>query len=216
MVNGASRLQPCVLLTGQAAGAAAAVAVQQSREPREVPIQDLQTELLAANCWLLPWLDTQPSDWFFASAQRVGVRGWMRGHGVPYAWANQTWFYPDSAVRVCEFPEIILDETNAAEIRPQSLIPCEGRKPIFLSRGEVVRQLWQLIGQPTEQAALPFTDVANSKGQLLPALQFFQSQGWLRHWAEGKAFEANQALTRKELAWLLDQIFGRDFGEGLM
>jgi len=63
MANGATRLQPLVLNVGQAAGAAAALAVQSGRRPAQVTASDLQTRLLSdANApaavvpdWPTPW-----------------------------------------------------------------------------------------------------------------------------------------------------------------
>jgi FAD dependent oxidoreductase len=46
MSNGATRLQPCVFGIGQAAGAAAALCVDRSCQPRDLPINALQTSLL--------------------------------------------------------------------------------------------------------------------------------------------------------------------------
>jgi len=95
VANGTTRLQPVVLLTGQAAGTLAALAVRQGREPRAVPVRDVQRSLLAAGAFLLPYLDVPPEHPQFARVQRVGATGILEGKGVPHLWANQTWFYPD-------------------------------------------------------------------------------------------------------------------------
>lgn len=176
IVNGASRLQPCVMLIGQAAGAAAALSVKQQVQARALPIRELQQELLDADCWLMPFLDINPSDWFFESCQKVALSGEMRGHGVSYQWANQTWFYPDSAT----------SETRA----------------------EAVLRIWTAIAQPkllNASNTSNFEDVSDP--QLETALAYMESRSWLKHWAEGPRFEPNQPLLRKELAWLIDQVF---------
>ena len=49
LVNGATRLHPVTMLTGQAAGAAAALAVKQNVQPRQLRVQDVQAALLAAH-----------------------------------------------------------------------------------------------------------------------------------------------------------------------
>jgi hypothetical protein len=46
IANGATRLQPAVLLIGQAAGMAAALCIQSGKMPRELPVEELQTALL--------------------------------------------------------------------------------------------------------------------------------------------------------------------------
>jgi len=95
VANGTTRLQPVVLLTGQAAGTLAALAVRQGREPRAVPVRDVQRALLSSGAFLLPYLDVPPEHAQFAPIQRVGATGILKGKGVPHLWANQTWFYPD-------------------------------------------------------------------------------------------------------------------------
>lgn len=98
-VNGATRLQPCVMLIGQAAGAAAALCVARDQQPAALDLRELQERLLRADCWLMPYLDITPESPYFIPLQKAGVSGALRGHGVPYQWANQTWIYPDSTVR---------------------------------------------------------------------------------------------------------------------
>jgi hypothetical protein len=94
LANGATRLQPCVLLTGQAAGLLAAYAAIHHVEPREVKVRDIQKILLDAGAYLLPFIDVKPENIHFKAIQRIGVTGIIRGVGIPYTWANQTWFYP--------------------------------------------------------------------------------------------------------------------------
>jgi hypothetical protein len=96
LANGSTRLQPCVLLTGQAAGALAALSVQQNKQPAEMQPRDLQTTLLRQNVFLLPYVDVTPTDSFFAAVQRIGATGILRGVGKKEGWANKTFFYPDS------------------------------------------------------------------------------------------------------------------------
>jgi len=98
IVNGATRLQPVVMLLGQAAGAAAALSVQSETEPRDISIRELQQTLIDARTWLIPFVDVRNDQVGFEESQRLGLTGLMRGVGQPVAWANRTWFYPDSVV----------------------------------------------------------------------------------------------------------------------
>ncbi len=100
IVNGATRLQPVVMLLGQAAGAAAALSVQSGAEPSEIPVRELQQVLIDARVWLIPFVDVRNDQVGFEETQRLGLTGLMRGVGQPVAWANRTWFYPDSVVVV--------------------------------------------------------------------------------------------------------------------
>lgn len=105
IVNGATRLQPVVLGIGQAAGTLAALAVKQNITPRNVPIRDVQQALLDAKAYIMPFIDVPATDPQFAAIQRIGATGIMKGAGVPYMWANQTWFYPDQTMSRYELAE---------------------------------------------------------------------------------------------------------------
>ncbi len=95
IVNGATRLQPVVLGIGQAAGALAATALKHNTEPRKVSIRDVQQALLDSKAYIMPFIDVPAESPYFAAIQRVGATGILKGTGVPYQWANQTWFYPE-------------------------------------------------------------------------------------------------------------------------
>jgi len=74
IVNGCSRLQPVAMLIGQAAGAAAALAIRARREPREVDVHTLQDVLLAAGCQCVPDRK-QPAGDDFVRRQRALLSG---------------------------------------------------------------------------------------------------------------------------------------------
>lgn len=94
IVNGATRLQPVVLQLGQAAGLMAALCIQQKKQPAQLAVRDVQAHLLKANGYIMPFIDVPTSDPQFATIQKIGATGILKGTGVPYLWANQTWFYP--------------------------------------------------------------------------------------------------------------------------
>jgi len=121
VANGTTRLQPVVLLTGQAAGALAALAAKRGLEPRAVPVRDVQRALLDAGAFLLPYLDVPPGHPLFPRIQRVGATGILKGHGVPHQWANQTWFYPDFPLDAQALQSGLLDFEKA------DVPPADGR-----------------------------------------------------------------------------------------
>ena len=92
IVNGATRLQPVVMGLGQAAGAMAALSAAAGRE---ATVRELQDELLDASCYLMPYQELTPCDEGFASVQRVGLTGILRGRGESIGWQNRTLFRPD-------------------------------------------------------------------------------------------------------------------------
>ena len=95
IVAGATRLQPVVLEIGQAAGTLAALSIINNQEIKNINIRKVQTKLLDANVYLMPFIDVKPNDSFFKSVQKIGATGILKGSGNPYMWANQTWFYPN-------------------------------------------------------------------------------------------------------------------------
>jgi len=210
MVNGASRLQPVVILIGQAAGAAAAMCVSQGVEPSALSVQALQQHLLDARCWLMPFLDITPSDSLFQPVQRVGLAGWIRGHGVPYQWANQTWFYPDSCVTAA----VMLEATGRASLASNLTQPSflDTNMPNSCVKvGEGIRLLYQLQqgqtpAQHNVEEEVPLSAFMND------ALAFFEDKGWLQPLKNGDELDLNRPLLRKELAWLLDVIY-QPFGK---
>lgn len=102
IVNGATRLQPVVLQIGQAAGALAAISLRNDIQPSEVNVREVQQLLLDYNAYLMPYVDVKPEDLHFEAIQRIGATGILKGVGIPYKWANQTWFYPEAHINQYE------------------------------------------------------------------------------------------------------------------
>lgn len=98
IVNGATRLQPVVLGIGQASGVVAALAVKNNVSPSDVSIRDAQASLLDHKAYIMPFMDVAPTDPHFKELQKIGATGILKGAGVPYKWANQTWFYPEREI----------------------------------------------------------------------------------------------------------------------
>lgn len=99
VVNGTTRLQPVVLLTGQAAGVMASLAVKERKAPDQVSVRKVQQMLLDQKVMIQPFLDVPPSHPQFQAIHRVGATGLLKGKGIPFQWANQTWFYPDTTIQ---------------------------------------------------------------------------------------------------------------------
>jgi len=75
IVNGCSRLQPVVMLIGQAAGALAALSVKKNIQPRSVECKDVQDVLLKAGCQLFPYKDLPNTDPSFIAVQKLALMG---------------------------------------------------------------------------------------------------------------------------------------------
>ncbi|MDH3650235.1 MAG: FAD-dependent oxidoreductase, partial [Saprospiraceae bacterium] len=98
IANGSTRLQPVMLQVGQAAGTTAALAVKENKRPREVSLRAVQRKVLNQGGYIVPSYDVLPDDPHFRSMQMAGATGLIRGLGEPHAWANRTWYYPDSTM----------------------------------------------------------------------------------------------------------------------
>ncbi|MEI6050823.1 MAG: FAD-dependent oxidoreductase, partial [Bacteroidota bacterium] len=105
IINGSTRLQPCVLLTGQAAGVLAALSIRNNQNVREINIRKVQQALLDAGAYLMPLVDVSTKDKEFQAIQRVTCSGILKIKGESWKWANRSWFYPDSTSTVKEFAE---------------------------------------------------------------------------------------------------------------
>ncbi len=100
VVNGTTRLQPVSILIGQVAGTLAALSIKSGAAPKQIPVRDVQQSLLDQQAMLMPYMDVAVGDTDFAAIQRIGATGILRGTGIPFNWANQTWFYPDAPVQL--------------------------------------------------------------------------------------------------------------------
>ena len=188
VANGTTRLQPVVLLTGQAAGALAALAARTGRAPRAVPVREVQRALLAAGAFLLPYVDVPATHPLFARIQRVGATGILKGRGLPHQWANQTWFYPDFPLDAATLQQ------GLQEFEPASLPPADGRP---LSVGDAVAMLDDYRLALLKKDALRYG-----------ALQARAPRSGAELWAAAGlgAFAPDRRITRAELAALVDEL----------
>jgi hypothetical protein len=103
VVNGTTRLQPCVMQIGQAAGLLAAQSVKDDLEPKKLSVRKLQNILLDANGYIMPYVDIKQNSPYFKAVQRIGATGLLKGVGVPNGWANTTYFYPEKNISFADF-----------------------------------------------------------------------------------------------------------------
>lgn len=175
IVNGATRLQPVVLGIGQAAGALAATSIMENKPPYQVSIRQVQNALLKSKAYVMPLIDIQSDDSAFAAMQRMGSTGILKAYGVPYKWANQTWFYPERIVSEFElkqgllpfYPEIEKIHASGAGITPK-----------------FVQQLVEKIK---------------------PDYQWSSVQNQWESWDVHQEYNENAKLTRRSLSILIDR-----------
>jgi hypothetical protein len=186
-VNGASRLQPCVLLTGQAAGALAALAVKQQKDAANIVVRDVQDALIKAKAYLLPFYDIKPDHPHFAAAQRIGVTGILRGKGIPNAWANQTWLYPDSLVHAQRILEYLKPFAGNISVPQGEYLTCQDALSIV--KTIAVKHLKQ-----TRNSNWRFVNDMQLQEQL--------NKAW-KEWGFGE-WRGYNAINRIQMAKLLD------------
>jgi hypothetical protein len=198
IVNGCTRLQPCVMLIGQAAGAAAALCTDENVEPRDLNIRKLQRTLLNSNCWLMPFVDINPSEWSFQSLQRLGLSRIIKGEIYHKDWVNEMKIHPDRDVRKCEFREIM--DNLHIEVPQADLSE-------LVTRAEAVNYIWKAIGSPTPNSTVKmYNDVKENEAGFL-AIQYLNKYGLNKYWADSDDFLPNNKIKRGELVYLLDRIF---------
>jgi FAD dependent oxidoreductase len=188
VVNGTTRLQPCVLLIGQAAGTLAALAVQQKFEHAEkVSVRKVQDALLSAGAYLMPYADVNATHPFFASIQRIGATGFLKGTGQPNAWANRTWFYPDSTLSM----ELFLEDVPAAfKLSPTHREAFGNGNITLTSLVNWIHQNKKLSKSRTEKK--------------FPIIVQVNEDRW-KEWGLAN-YNPNRPLLRKEIAVLLDKL----------
>lgn len=177
IVNGASRLQPVVLGIGHAAGVLATVALVEKKPLSEVSVRRVQQLLLEQNAYIMPFLDMNPSQAHFLSMQKAGAAGIFKGEGVPYLWANQTWFYPERLATEYE----VLD----------------GLRPIY----PALKDFWGASGDYlTGARLLVFLKLIQPE-----FTEENVRLAWKNSALDGE-FALDKKLTRKEVSVLLDEV----------
>lgn len=205
VVNGTTRLQPCVLLIGQAAGALAAASIMNKvQDARQVSVRLVQSILLQQKAYLMPYADVSIADLGFEAIQRVGASGFLRGKGQPNAWANRTWFEPDSTITVYQFISqlpafAILKNSNPVTYNnPLSSWIEPSRKEGLLS----LRRAIELVGE-IEKALLVMNRKSSSRSETLSIEDKVRLNcvGWGL-----TTYQPDRPVTKRELAILLDKI----------
>jgi hypothetical protein len=71
------RMEPCWMALGEAAGTAAALAIEHGVPPRRVPLAALQRRLLSAGAVLIHFSDLKPGDPHFEAVEFLALRGFL-------------------------------------------------------------------------------------------------------------------------------------------
>jgi hypothetical protein len=175
IVNGTTRLQPCVMQIGQAAGLLAAQSVIEGVAPKNISVRKVQEILLKANGYIMPYIDVPQNSPFFSAVQKIGATGLLKGVGVPNGWANTTYFYPNRTVSFTEFMETWSNKYQAIKPYVEHAMTME----------EAIQFAAQLSGEKVQKV---HERVASNWGQL-----------------KLENFILNRPILRFELAVLLNE-----------
>lgn len=205
VVNGTTRLQPCVILIGQAAGTLAALTTKLGYKAAiEVPVRKVQEVLLQSNAYIMPYADVTIKDLGFQSIQRVGASGFLRGKGQPNAWANRTWFEPDSTIREFQFvTELPLLEKNntSASMAFSKLLTNQLSGLNKEGALTIARTIYWVSQLKSYCISLGYsTDFTKTESTTV--------EEWIeRNWSGWglNNFDENRAIKKRELAILLDK-----------
>ena len=198
IVNGTTRLQPVVLLTGQAAGVIAAMVAILPRtkktEIRQLGVRWVQEKLLKAKAYLLPFTDVKPDHPYWEQIQKIGVSGILRGTGKPEGWANKMFFYPDSTIIIRELEANIKDYLPAyEEVHTGSLI---GDSLLTISSAfHILERLHRIINRSYAKYPSVIDDIFNT-GDFKTT---WNNIGL-------KEYQPDRLIKRYELAALLDSL----------
>lgn len=198
IVNGTTRLQPVVLLTGQAAGVMAAMVAilprRKKTEIRQLGVRWVQEKLVKAKAYLLPFTDVKPDHPYWEQIQKIGVTGILRGTGKAEGWGNKMFFYPDSTIIIRELEANIKDylpayeEVHAGSLTRDSLLTIS-------SAFHILERLYRIVNRTYAKYPSVIGDIFNT-GDFNT---IWNNIGL-------KEYQPNRLIKRYELAALLDSL----------
>ena len=195
IVNGSTRLQPVVLLTGQAAGVLAAKSIKEKKRVRDVSVRSVQEELLKLKCYLVPFVDVKPDDHHWEAVQRVGLTGILKGVGKPEGWANKMFFYPDSTVTDADLKKGLI---GFEKTFPKNY-PVDNKK---LS----IAEAWKMITEMQH-----FLRIRLGIPHKYPSVAANEWRHAFKTRLKEENVDGNRLVTRKELAVMIDDLAQNPF-----
>ena len=179
MVNGAIRLQPITMHTGQAAGAIAALSVKSGRRARDVEAVSVQRALIDSGCWIAPdicedvtrdgryWGGVQMASLSGALGNRAKISRTQFGVYMPIrrnelgqllktSFPGRLIILPDGDMNVTrsEFAECLISAGAVSKSDISRLFTPYVKMGMLLERGEAVYILYEL-SKDTERVKGP-------------------------------------------------------------
>ncbi len=204
IVNGSTRLQPIVMLTGQAAGAAAALSCQSSIQPRQVNVRQLQQVLLNYGSMLMPFKDVSSTYWAYQPIQRVSVAGALRARDITSSWLKSCYFDPSATMTYYDGALALRRALAVDVLTTQYIWDTTG---ISLTRDALAGAVWQLSGSPEPQTSTPYYTDVTAGMPLFKAIQYFRQLRCTQGWAENSQFLPSSVVKKEQLAVTIDKAF---------
>jgi hypothetical protein len=204
IVNGATRLQPVVVLTGQGAGAAAALSCLSSIQPRDVNIRQVQQVLLDNRSALMPFDDLADNRWSFQSLQKITLSGVFKGTDNVTSWTKKFYIYPTQVMTEAEGFNATLLSLDTDTITSAYV---DAYSSSTLSRAKAVLLAWEQSGSPLPVSFSAYYSDVPSSYSAFTAIQYAREKGWTAGWAGGSTFSPASGVTREVMATILDKAF---------
>ncbi len=204
IVNGATRLQPVVVLGGQGAGAAAALSCISSIQPRDVNIRQVQQVLLDNRSALMPFDDLADNRWSFQALQRITLSGVIKGTDNTSGWLKKLYIYPTQTMTEAEGFNATLLSLDTDTIISSYV---DSESSATLTRADAVLLAWEQSGFPQPVSLSAYYSDVDSSYSAFTAVQYAREQGWTIGWADGSSFSPGTGVTREVMATILDKAF---------
>jgi len=133
IVNGCTRLQPVVMLIGQAAGVIAALSVEQDIHPRDVNFREVQETLIDQGCQVFPYKDIYRNTELFKPVQKLASLA-IIAHDADYN------FSPEQKVTEKEIHDWVHLLPLTKTIQDAFIVALKGR-----TRGETFKHLYLAV-----------------------------------------------------------------------
>jgi hypothetical protein len=203
LANGATRLQPITMLTGQAAGLLAALAVESGIPPRKVSVAKVQKILLdeKSALSLAQFQDVLRDHPLWPAVQLVTVRGWMAG-------LDKEEFGPSEPVKRRTAALILAQRAGLNEFppsRPRLWRSAPGVRasfedvPLYDPEAGEIEGLWK-TGAITACSAQPLRFCPDAP---VTRAEFVEMLSKVLKRAVERTADANRPITRGEVADLL-------------
>jgi hypothetical protein len=203
LANGATRLQPITMLTGQAAGLLAALAVESGIPPRRVSVGKVQKILLGEKSALslAKFQDVPRDNPLWPAVQMATVRGWMAG-------LHNENFGPGEPVKRRTAAAILAERADLHEFppsRPRVWRSSPGVRasfedvPLYDRDAGEIEMLWK-TGAITACSEQPLKFCPDAQ---VTRAQFVEMLSKVLKRPVGHLADANRPITRGEVAGLL-------------